>query len=179
VGGTRYPIGIVREDEMSQEVQRLAARFEEANRQVIAAIAAGTEEQLSALCPAEGCTVAALACHVADVHALGTDWIRTVLAGRPLPPITMDTVDRINAERFALNANRTRSEALERLRRHGAEAARLLRGLDDADLDRTTPFTLFGGPTISLRDLIERVLIADPEGHLPSIRAACSAPALA
>jgi uncharacterized damage-inducible protein DinB len=177
-GRTRYPIGTAREDEMSQEIHRLAVRFEDANRQVIAAIEARTDEQLRALCPAERCTVAALACHVADVHALGADWIRTMLAGRPLPPLTMDMVDRINAEQFALNANRTKAEALERLRRNGDEAVTLLRGLGDADLGRTTPFALFGGPTISVRQVIDLVLIADPVGHLASIRAAVAAPAL-
>ena len=163
---------------MSQEVQRLAARFEDANRQVIAAIEACDDEQLRARCPGERCTVAALACHVAEIHALGADWVRTLLAGRPLPPLTMDMVDRINAEQFALNADRTKAEVLERLRRHGGEAAGLLRGLGDADLDRTTPFALFGGPTVSVRQVIDLVLIADPEGHLSSIRAAVAAPAL-
>jgi hypothetical protein len=164
---------------MSQEIQRLADRFEAANRQVIAAIDACSDDVLHTLCPAERCTVAALACHVADIHALGANWIRTMLAGRPLPPLTMDMVDRINAEQFALNANQSKAEALDRLRRNGADAVSLLRGLDDADLDRTTPFALFGGPTISVRQIIELVLIADPEGHLVSIRAATMTPVLA
>jgi uncharacterized damage-inducible protein DinB len=163
---------------MSQEVQRLAARFEDANRQVIAAIEACDDEQLRARCPGERCTVAALACHVADIHALGADWVRTLLAGRPLQPLTMDMVDQLNAEQFARNADRTKTEVLERLRRNGDEAVTLLRGLGDADLDRTTPFALFGGPTVSVRQLIDLVLIADPEGHLASIRAAVAAPAL-
>jgi uncharacterized damage-inducible protein DinB len=162
---------------MNQEAQRLAARFEEANRRVIDTIEGGDEEQLRARCPGERCTVAALACHVADIHSLGADWIRTILAGRPLPPMTMDMVDQINAEQFTLNADRSRSEARERLRRNGEETASLLRGLRDADLDRTAPFALFGGPTVSIRQLIEMVLIADPEGHLTSIRAAIGEPA--
>jgi hypothetical protein len=163
---------------MNQEAQRLAARFEDANRQVIAAIEGCTDEELRARCPGERCTVAALACHVADIHALGADWVRTVRAGRPLPAITMDMVDQINAEQFGRDADRTKTEALARLRRDGGEAVALLRTLTDADLDRTTPFALFGGPTISIREVIELVLIADPEGHLSSIRAAVAAPAL-
>jgi hypothetical protein len=163
---------------MGQEVQRLATRFEEANRQVINTIASCPEEHLRARCPAERCTAAALACHVADVHALGADWVRTMLAGRPLPPLTMDMVDQGNADQFARDADRTKAEALARLRRNGEETAALLRTLDDVDLDRITPFALFGGPTISVRQVIEWVLIADPEGHLPSIRAAIAEPAI-
>jgi hypothetical protein len=90
----------------------------------------------------------------------------------------MDMVDQINAKQFARDADRTKTEALERLRRNGGDAVAVLRSLGDADLDRTTPFALFGGPTISVREVIELVLIADPEGHLSSIRAAIAAPAL-
>ncbi len=157
---------------MDQEVRELVCRFEQANRTVIATIERCSEDQLLGLCPAERCTVAALACHVADSYALGADWVRTILAGEPLPPVTTDTVDQVNAQEFARNAYRTKREALERMRRNGAEAASVLRGLSDADLDRTAPFTLFGGPTTSVRDLIKRVLIGDPESHLRSIRAA-------
>jgi hypothetical protein len=95
-----------------------------------------------------------------------------VLDGEPLPPVTSDAVDQVNAQGFARDAYRMRREVLERLRRHGAEATAVLRSLSDSDLDRTSPFTLFGGPTTSIRELIERVLIADPEAHLRSIRAA-------
>jgi hypothetical protein len=157
---------------MTQDAQDLATRFAEANRAVIAVIERCPEARLHTFCPVERCTVAALACHIAEVHAVGADWVRTVLDGEPLPAITLDMVDQINGAHFALNANRSRDEALARLRRHGAEAAAVLRGLDDADLDRTAPFTLFGCPTTSVRELIERILIADPESHLASIRAA-------
>lgn len=159
---------------MNQEIQRLTARFEEANRQVIAEIERCSDEQLRARCPAERCTVVALACHVGDIHALGAGWIRSVLAGEPLPQITMDVVDKLNEEQFALNAGRTRGEALERLRHHGVEAAVVLRGLTDADLTREAPFILFGGRAVSVRQLIDIVLIGDPESHLPSIRAAAA-----
>ena len=161
---------------MIHEARELAIRFEQANSDVIAAVEECSENRLHTLCPAERCTVAALACHVAEGHALGADMVRTVLNDEPLPALTMDMVDQINAARFALNANRSRAEAIERLRRDGALAAAVLRGLGDADLDRTTPFTLFGGATTSVRELIERILIADPEGHLPSLRAAVAAP---
>jgi hypothetical protein len=157
---------------MSQQAWELATRFEQANRAVIAAVARYDDDQMHASCPVERCTVAALACHVADVHALGTDWIKKVVANEPLPAVTMDRIDQINAGQFTRDADRTRDEALTRLRRNGAAAAAVLRGLGDDDLERTTPFTLFGGPTTSVRELIERILIADPEGHLPSIRAA-------
>ena len=157
---------------MDAEIRMLLGRVEEVDRAVGAAVARCTEGRLHPPCPAERCTVAALACHVADTYALGADWVRKVLAGEPLPPVTADTVDQVNAQGFARDAYRTRRETLARLRRHGAEATEVLRSLGDADLDRTSPFTLFGGPMTSVGEMIERVLIADPESHLRSIRAA-------
>jgi hypothetical protein len=41
----------------------------------------------------------------------------------------------------------------------------VVRGLRDEDLARTAPFALFGGTAVSVRTLIERVLIGDPEQH--------------
>ena len=157
---------------MDTEIRELVDRFERATRAAVATTERCSEDQLLFVYPAERCTVVALACHIADSYALGADWLRKVLDREPLPPITMDTADQVNAQEFARNAYRTRREALERVTRHGNEAASVLRDLSDADLDRTSPFSLFGGPTTSVRELIERVLIADPESHLRSIRAA-------
>jgi hypothetical protein len=157
---------------MSESIGALVARFERANRAVLDVVERGPTERFYAICPAERCTVAALACHIADVHALGADWVRKVLAGEPLPPVTLDTVDQVNAQQFARDAYRTKREALDRLRRSGAEATAVLEGLSDTDLGRSAPFALFGSPTISVRELVERILIADLESHLGSIRAA-------
>jgi hypothetical protein len=48
----------------------------------------------------------------------------------------------------------------------------MLRGLTDADLDRTAPFALFGGAIVSTQTVIEQILIGDPLAHLPSLRSA-------
>ena len=51
----------------------------------------------------------------------------------------------------------------------------MLRTLRDEDLERTAPFALFGGAEVSVRALIERVLIGNVEAHLPGLRAAAEA----
>ena len=160
---------------MGNEVQDLVDRFHRTNLAAIAAIGGCSEDHLLLACPGEGCTVAALACHVADHYTVGADWVRMVLHGEPLPPVTTDTVDLVNALAFARNAYRTRREVLERLRGNGAEAAAVLRALRATDLDRRRPFTLFGGATVSVRELVASMLIDEPEIHLRSIRAAIGA----
>lgn len=75
---------------MDGQAHELAARFEKANRDVIAAIADTPEAQLNAFCPAEQCTRAALGCHVAEVHHVAAEWLHDMLATGKWPPVTMD-----------------------------------------------------------------------------------------
>jgi hypothetical protein len=131
-----------------------------------------SDEQLQRICPAEQCTGAALACHIASVHEVGTDWILAVLDGRGLPVLSMAEINHVNQEFFVREANASRSKILILLERGGALASTHLRNLDDADLDRSSPFSLFGGAMISVQSLIEQVLIGDAIAHLISIRAA-------
>ena len=157
---------------MGARASALADRFEQANREVVTTIEGCSDEQLRAYCPGEQCTVVALTCHVGEVHESVAGWVRTLAMGQPLPEITMEMVDRHNAARAAENANRSKAEALDVLRRNGAEAARLARGLSDEELDRSAPFALFGGTPITTEAMVERILIGDPLAHLPSIKAA-------
>jgi len=160
---------------MGTQAEELARRFEAAHRAVVEAVERLDEAQLGTSCEAEQCTAVALGCHVAEAHAVIAEWVRAAAAGEALPEITMADVDRSNAERAAANAGCSKAEALERLRANGAAAAAVVRGLRDEDLERTAPFALFGGSEISVRTLIERVLIGDPEQHLPSLQAAAAA----
>jgi hypothetical protein len=160
---------------MDTQGDELACRFEAAHRAVLAVVEGLDEAQLNAHCAAEQCTAAALACHVAEAHALIAEWVRAAAAGEALPEITMADIDRSNAERAVANAGCSQAEALARLRTNGAAAAAVVRGLRDEDLERTAPFALFGGTAVSVRTLIERVLIGDPEQHLPSLQAAAAA----
>jgi hypothetical protein len=155
---------------MDTRAKALAERFERANLDVRVAIAAATDDELALVCPDEQCTLVALACHIGSVHEVGIDWVQSIRDGRALPAITMDDVDRINRAYVGSKANASRSEALELLERGGAVASAGLRNLRDADLNRASPFSLFGGATISIQTLIEQVVIGDPVGHLVSIR---------
>ena len=175
MGATPTPFEPEEDEVMDTQTEELATRFEAAHRAVVEAVEGLDETQLGAHCAAEQCTAAALACHVAEAHAVIAEWVRAAAAGEALPEITMADVDRINAERAAANAGCGKAEALARLRATGPAAAALVRGLRDEDLERTAPFALFGGAEVSVHTLIERVLIGDPQGHLPSLQAAARA----
>jgi hypothetical protein len=156
---------------MDSRAEELADRFSRSSRQFISIIEDCTPDQLRARCEGEQCTVAALASHVGAIHQLAADWIQIAASGQPLPHITMEDVDRANAEQFERDADREKTAVLEDLRRNSARAARLVRGLSDEELDRTSYFGLFGRE-VTTEELVRRILIGDVEGHLSSIERA-------
>jgi hypothetical protein len=156
----------------SERAEALAERFETASGAVRRLVATTSDAELQATCPSERCTVAALACHVADVHLLVSGWVQSVLDRRGLPSLSMDDVNRANEEGFARDRACSREETLQRLTHNAESAAEVVRALTDTELDATAPFPLFGGATVSVQTLVEQFLIGDPLCHLPSIQSA-------
>ncbi|HEV8573604.1 MAG TPA: maleylpyruvate isomerase N-terminal domain-containing protein, partial [Dehalococcoidia bacterium] len=120
---------------MTTRSEQLAQEFKKANNEFIALIERLDKRQWRARCAAEGWTVAVAAYHIGEDAPLLVDFAQMVANGKPLPDFTVDAVDSMNGEQAARNANCTKQQVLELLRRNGAEAASALRGLTDAQLD--------------------------------------------
>jgi hypothetical protein len=154
----------------------LAVRFAQVSDAVIAAVEGLSESDLARECAAERCTVGALAGHVAMVFEVQVDWVQAILAGRPLPEVTMADIDRNNAEQAARNAQIGKDEVLTRLRTNRERMLAVLRSLHDGDSDRVAAFSLFNGADVSIQTLVEHGLIAHAEEHLASLRATVEPP---
>lgn len=161
---------------MSTQASELTTRYAQVLDAVITAVEHLDAASLRRLCPAEQCTVAALACHIAAVHGAAAGFVRAIVAGEALPPLTMAYIDRNNAENAASNAARGKDEVIARLRAGGEAMTTELQGLREDDLARTAPFTLFGGE-VSVQTLVEQAVIAHTEQHLASLQAAAGAEA--
>lgn len=157
---------------MTTRSEAYADQFEDLSRQFIALIEDYTPTQMHAVCDGESCTVSALASHIAEGHPIVADWVATAAAGGPHAPMTMDDIDAMNAEQFARDANRPKDEILALLQENGAQAAGLVRNLDDSTLDRSTYFPLLERE-VTTAWLIENILINELIHHPASIRAAC------
>lgn len=157
---------------MTDRTEAYAMEFEEQSQRFISELEGYSPEQMQAHCEGEQCTVAALASHIAGVHALGADWIETAAAGGPLPEVTMDDVHAMNAEQFARDANRSKEEILADLRTNGAQAANVIRTLDDSQLDQSSYFKLVNSD-VTIEWLVQDILIGDIASHSGSIRYAC------
>jgi uncharacterized protein (TIGR03083 family) len=155
---------------MSERARALADDFERANAELIQLVEELSEAQWATRTDAEGWPVAVVARHIAGAHAFIGRRIKAISEGQPLPPMPPGGIDAQNARDAERYADVTRDEVLSLLRTNGADAAALVRGLSDEQLDRT--FTRPDGNTMRVASLIENALIGHPIGHGSSIRAA-------
>jgi uncharacterized protein YaeQ len=77
-------------------------------------------------------------------------------------------VDQINAQHAREQANCTRAETLALLRRNGEAAARVVRDLDDSQLDSSATI-IAGMPPMTAQQVTERILICHVRDHLSTI----------
>jgi uncharacterized damage-inducible protein DinB len=157
---------------MGERAQALAEQFEQANQAVIDAVEAAPDDAWSRTCQGEQCTVAALAYHIGSAHGPLVEYMARPLAeGAPLPSISRDQVNAINAENATNRAAATKEEALAVLRENGANVIAFLRGLSDDDLDRSAVLPM-SGHEMTAGAFIERIIIGHPRQHLESMRQA-------
>lgn len=155
---------------MGSRAEALAAQFERVNQECIEAIAAANGN-LSAICPVEGWTAAALGAHIAGGHqGILEALVKPVVEGGEVPPFTMSDFDAPNARQAAANAAMPREQILAMLREQGAQVATYLRSLSDADLERTTKLSTTGDQPVTAQQVIEWVLIGHPAEHGKSLK---------
>ncbi len=155
---------------MSERAEALAARFEQANQNVLRLVSTCPAENLAAICPAEGWTASALGSHIAYSYPGITDnVIKRVVAGEPLPPFSEAMFAERNAQHAAESAAVPQEEVVSLLQDLGAATATYLRSLSDDDLDRTMSMPAMGGQPVSVEQLVDMVLIGHTNQHASSI----------
>jgi DinB superfamily len=156
---------------MSQRANEWARKLEAAVTDFRKAIEECTDAEWSAVCDAEGWTVAQTAQHVAGQFPLELEFISAAAEARPMPDYTWDDINARNEARAAKNSSATKADVLNELRTRAAVAASYIRSLSDEQLDRTGSLGLADGAIVTTEQLIEGgVLVAHVTGHLESIR---------
>jgi len=114
-------------------------------------------------------TVAATAHHLARSYEPITGIIKTIAAGQSVPNFTPQMLDEMNAQHAKEFAACNKSETVALLRRGAADAAAVVRGLSDAELE--TRGTVFAGrPPMSAEEMVKLALLGHLDEHLGSIR---------
>jgi len=152
----------------------LADELQQVTDEVAAFIETAPNEAWQRESAAEQCTVAALACHVADGYGGILDsLVKPIAEGREGPRFSQEDLARGNVAAAEANAAQPQSAALERLRTQAPPAIAYVRALSDEQLARSGALP-FGGDPMTAEAVIERVLIGHPRGHLASMRATVS-----
>jgi hypothetical protein len=159
---------------MGARAEALAKRFEDASQALTDVITRLSEAEWKKTTAAEKWSVGVVAHHVAQGHASIGNLVRLIATGKTLPTLTREMIDQVNAEHARDFAGCTKIETLEMHRRNVALATGIVRGLSDAELDRTAA-VLLGTPAMSAQQAIERILINHVNDHLSSIRATVGA----
>ena len=129
-----------------------------------------TEAEWKRSPPPKKSRVGAVTHHVAEGHAGITGLLQAVAKGQSIPNFTMDMIHDMNAKHAKEHVNTTKVATLELLQTNGAKAVAAVRGLSDADLDRSGT-VLTGMPPMSAAQVIEGILINHLNEHMGSIRA--------
>lgn len=154
---------------MGARANALAKQFEEASQAMTDALGRLSDADWRKATSAEKWTVGVLAHHVALGHAAIANLIKTVASGQSVPNLTMEALDKMNAQHAREHANCTKAETLELYKKNAATAAGVVRGLSDAELDRSGTI-LTGRPPMTAQQAVERILINHVHDHLGSIR---------
>jgi hypothetical protein len=156
---------------MSQRAKDLSKRLESFRDEVIAFVAALSAEEWNAPCEWEEWTRGVTARHIGAGHFRIFELAGMIIEGKDLPPLTMEQITEMSNKDSREHSNCTQEEALEALRKNGAELAGFIAGLSDDDLDRKGSMPAFGGEA-SVNQMIEFVIFQSAREHLDSMKAA-------
>lgn len=110
--------------------------------------------------------------HVASVYPLEIELAQKLAAGGALTEVTWDAVHDMNAGHAREHDRVTREEAVSLLRTNAAAAAKAIRDMTDAELDKVAPNSLYGGAPLTCQFMLEDHAVRHSFHHLARIRAA-------
>ncbi len=156
---------------MGARAEALAKQFETKAKDATAVLERLSEADWKKMTAAEKWPVGVVAHHVAGGYEAIAGIVKTLAEGKPGPNLPMDALHAMNAKHAQEQTNCTKAETVALHKKNAAAAAAMVRGLDDAQLDRTGT-VLAGLPAMSAAQLVERALIGHIDEHIGSIRAA-------
>jgi len=156
---------------MSQIAKDLSERIETFRDDVIAFVEKLSDKDWNKVSEWEQWTVGVAARHLGAGHLGFFKMLDMVVQGKDLPQLTMDQINAMSKKDAQEHAGCTKAEALEALRKNGAEMVAYVAGLSDEELDRKGSMPAFGGE-VNVSQLIDSIVIQSAQQHFDSIKAA-------
>ena len=154
---------------MGARAEQLATKFDESCAEFNRVVEGLSDADWRKVTSAEKWSVGGGAHHVAEGHAGIGDLVHRVAKAQPLPGLTMEMIHAGNAKHAKEQADVTKAVTLALLKVNGEKTSALVRGLSDAELDRSAS-VLGGMPALTAAQAIEGILINHVHEHLGSIR---------
>jgi hypothetical protein len=110
--------------------------------------------------------------HVASVYPIEIELAQTVAKGQAVEGLTMDVIDKMNADHAKKFEGVSKEEAIQLLKKNSAAAASAIRELTDAELDQAAPVSLYANALLTCQFLLEDHAVRHSFHHLGRIRAA-------
>ena len=158
---------------MGRRADLLAARIEE-GAAALAAFAEGLSdaEWATPTSPTDRRTVGQIVNHVALVYPIEIDLARAIAGGNAVTEVTWQVVAELNEGHARDHGQVTKTDALKNLRKNSREAAEVVRGFSDEELDRAAPFSLSFGAPMTAQFVLEDHAVRHSWHHLARIRTA-------
>ncbi len=154
---------------MGARAEALAKQFEVKAQEASAIFESLTDVEWKKKTSSEKWPVGVVAHHIAVSHEVIAGIIKTIADGKPLPEISFDHIHAMNAQHALEQAGCTKAETVARHKQSAAAVAALVRGIDDADLDKRA-VVLTGVPEMAAGELAGGLLVGHIDEHLGSIR---------
>jgi hypothetical protein len=157
---------------MSKRSEVLAARLEEGVRELTELARTLSDEQWKTKIPHDGRTVGVCVHHVGTMYPIEIELAQKLAAGQAVEGVTWDAVHELNANHARENANCTKEEAIDLVRRNSAAAAAAVRALSDEQLDTAAGLSLNSDGPRTCQFMLEDHAVGHAWHHLLKIRKA-------
>lgn len=157
---------------MSKRSYELARRLELGALALEAFASSLTEFEWQSRVPGDGRKIGVVVHHVASVYPLEIELAQTVAKGETVEGLTMDVINKMNADHAKKFDGVTKAEAVELLKQNSAAAATAIRLLTDDELDQAVAVSLYANAILTCQFVLEDHAVRHSYHHLGRIRAA-------
>lgn len=148
----------------------MQTQFTALNNEIIAFVERCPDPLWRTPCANDGRTVAVVAHHIASSHEPVMQLVQLVAAAQPLPALSYEMFDAMNAQHAQRAAHCTQAEVITLLREKGQAVATALNQLTAEQLARTAHIA-FANATMRTQDVVEQILIGHARMHFANLQA--------
>jgi hypothetical protein len=154
---------------MGAKAEALAKQFEAKVQEATSVLEKLSDADWKKVTAGEKWSVGVTAHHIATAHAGIAGLLKSVASGQHKASMTMDDLHAMNAQHAKDFASVGKAETVALHKKNAADAAAVVRSLDDAALTRSAEL-LKGMPPMTAEQAVSGILIGHMNEHIGSIR---------